>query len=271
MSGAVHNTLGDRPAAAPQVDARAEWQRIDFISDLHLSADTPRTFEAWAHYLRETPADAVFILGDLFEVWVGDDSRFEGFEAQCAEVLRAASVQHHLAFLVGNRDFLVGRDMLKACGVDPLADPTLLVAFDQRVLLTHGDELCLADTDYQTFREMVRSEAWQKRFLAQPLAVRRDYARQVRQQSEARKAGQQSAQEWADVDAPSAIAWLGAADASVMVHGHTHRPATQALDAAHQRHVLSDWDLDHAPHRAEVLRLSAAGFERLSLADALKR
>ncbi|MET0333491.1 MAG: UDP-2,3-diacylglucosamine diphosphatase [Rhizobacter sp.] len=255
----------------PRIDAHADWRRIDFISDLHLSADTPRTFEAWAGYMRETPADAVFILGDLFEVWVGDDSRFEGFEAHCAQVLREASTQRYVAFMAGNRDFLVGPDMLRACGVELLSDPSLLVAFGQRVLLTHGDELCLADTEYQTFRAMVRSDTWQSRFLAQPLDGRRGYARLVRQQSEANKKRQPSLQDWADVDFPAAITWLQAAQAPSMVHGHTHRPATQALDGTHQRHVLSDWELDHVPHRAEVMCLSATGFDRLSLADAVKR
>ena len=82
-----------------------DWQAIDFISDLHLAADTPRGFEAWSHYMRGTRADAVFILGDLFEVWVGDDARHEGFEAQCAEVMRQAAAVRTVAFMVGNRDF----------------------------------------------------------------------------------------------------------------------------------------------------------------------
>lgn len=256
-------------SAPPELHADAHWQRIDFISDLHLSADTPRTYEAWASYLRGTPADAVFILGDLFEVWVGDDSRFEGFEADCTKVLREAAAKRRLAFLVGNRDFLVGDALLADSGVTALADPTLLVAFDRRVVLTHGDALCLADTEYQKFRGMVRNPVWQQQFLAQPLEARREYARQVRQQSEARKKSQASPEEWADVDVPEALTWLRAASSTTMVHGHTHRPASQSLGEGCERHVLSDWELDHAPHRAEVLRLTRDGFERLPLAQAL--
>lgn len=263
--------MSDTVLAPPEFHADARWQRIDFISDLHLSADTPRTYEAWATYMRDTPADAVIMLGDLFEVWVGDDSRFEGFEADCAQVLRNASAKRSLAFLVGNRDFLVGPELLQDCGVTPLADPTLLSAFGLRVLLTHGDELCLADTDYQKFRAMVRSPAWQQQFLAQPLEARREYARQVRQQSEAKKKSQASPEEWADVDVPEALRWLRAASSTTMVHGHTHRPASQPLGDGCERHVLSDWELDHAPHRAEVLRLTREGFQRLSLAQALAR
>ena len=251
------------------VKAPADWRCIDFISDLHLAANTPLTFAAWARYLRNTPADAVFILGDLFEVWVGDDARFEGFEARCAEVLTAASQQRSLAFMVGNRDFLLGDSMLRACGVQALADPCVLSAFGERVLLTHGDALCLADTEYQKFRAMVRSSAWQDEFLSQPLGARRQFARDARQQSEARKRGLPSPADWADVDFPCAIEWLQQAGSTTLIHGHTHRPATESIGAACTRHVLSDWDLDQAPERAEVLRFSARGLARLSFHDAL--
>lgn len=263
--------MNDTLSAPPELHADAAWHRIDFISDLHLSADTPRTYAAWAGYLRETPADAVLMLGDLFEVWVGDDARFEGFEAECAAVLREASAKRYLAFMAGNRDFLVGDTMLQACGAHRLADPTLLAAFGQRVLLTHGDALCLADTEYQQFRAMVRSPVWQQQFLSQPLAARREYARQVRQQSEARKKTHASPEEWADADVPEALRWLESAASTTLLHGHTHRPASEPFGASAERHVLSDWELDHAPHRAEVLSLTAAGFQRLPLAQALAR
>src|SRR4051794_8771521 len=88
--------------------APAAWRAIDFISDLHLADDTPRGFEAWSAYMLGTSADAVFMLGDLFEVWVGDDARHDGFEARCADVLMRAAAQRHVAFMAGNRDFMVG-------------------------------------------------------------------------------------------------------------------------------------------------------------------
>lgn len=256
--------------APPEIHAAAGWRRIELISDLHLSLDTPRTFDAWVAYMRGTSADAVFILGDLFEVWVGDDARFDGFEASCAEVLREAASQRHVAFMAGNRDFLVGPELLQTCGVSPLPDPVVLTAFGQRWLLTHGDALCLADTEYLKFRAMVRGSAWQQAFLAQPLAARREYAREVRRQSEARKKDQSSPADWADVDFPRARALLHIAASQTMIHGHTHRPATELLGDGCTRHVLSDWDLDHPPLRAEVARLSAAGLERLTLAQSLK-
>ncbi len=244
-----------------------DWQAIDFISDLHLAADTPRGFEAWSLYMRSTRADAVFILGDLFEVWVGDDARFEGFEAQCAEVLREAASSRHVAFMVGNRDFLVGADMLSACHVSALADPTVVTAFCERLLLTHGDALCLADTGYQKFRAMVRSPAWQASVLARPLAERRALAREVRHESERRHGTMLP--EWLDLDLAASIEWMRTADASVLVHGHTHRPADQVLALGLTRHVLSDWDLDHAETpRADVLRWSRAGLRRIAPQDA---
>ncbi|MDE1950655.1 MAG: metallophosphoesterase, partial [Burkholderiales bacterium] len=122
--------------------APTEWRAIDFISDLHLSAALPRTFAAWAAHLRSTPADAVFILGDLFEVWIGDDSSGQAFEHSCVEALVDAASRRQLAFMAGNRDFLVGSEMLRESGMMGLPDPTLLDAWGHRVLLSHGDALC---------------------------------------------------------------------------------------------------------------------------------
>ena len=240
-----------------------DWQAIDFISDLHLAADTPRGFDAWASYMGATRADAVFVLGDLFEVWVGDDSRHEGFEARCAEVLSLTAAVRSVAFMVGNRDFLVGAEMLSACNVTALSDPTVVTAFGERLLLTHGDALCLADTDYQKFRAMVRSPAWQASVLARPLAERRALAREVRHESERRHGVMLP--EWLDLDLAASVEWMRAADAPVLVHGHTHRPADHVLRPGRTRHVLSDWDLDHArPPRAEVLRWTRDGLRRVA-------
>ena len=243
--------------------APSDWQVIDFISDLHLAADTPRGFDAWASYMRGTRADAVFILGDLFEVWVGDDARHEGFEARCAEVLTQTAALRCVAFMVGNRDFLVGTEVLSACNVTALCDPTVVTAFGERVLITHGDALCLADTDYQKFRAMVRSPEWQASVLARPLAERRALAREVRHESERRHGVMLP--EWLDLDLVASVEWMRAADAPVLVHGHTHRPADQVLEPGRTRHVLSDWELDHtAPSRAEVLRWTRDGLRRIA-------
>src|SRR6185369_792608 len=153
--------------------APAQWRAIDLLSDLHLAENTPRVFEAWAAHLRHTDADAVFILGDLFEVWIGDDMAERGFEARCAEVLSAAARRRTIAFMPGNRDFLVGDAMLAASGVARLADPTLVVAFGDRVVLSHGDALCIDDVGYQRYRAVVRRPAVQRAFAALPFAARR--------------------------------------------------------------------------------------------------
>lgn len=244
-----------------EVATPSDWRCIDFISDLHLAADTPLTYAAWRDYLLRTDADAVFILGDLFEAWVGDDSRFFGFEAQATAVLRDAAVRRPLAFMVGNRDFLLGAAMLEDCGVRALPDPCVVCAFDQRVLLTHGDAWCLADVEYQEIRRRVRDPAWQAQALAQPIDLRRQIAGNLRAQSERRAADHQGP--WADVDVSTALQALRAANAEVLVHGHTHRAGTNELAVGITRHVLSDWDLDHAS-RAEVLRWQHGTWRRLS-------
>lgn len=265
----------DDPLALPtfwEMQASAEWRTIDFISDLHLAEDTPQTFDAFASYLRQTRADAVFILGDLFEVWVGDDARHEGFEARCAEVLCEASTRCALGFMVGNRDFLVGADMLKACGVLALADPTVMLAFGERIMLTHGDALCIADVAYQRFRAVVRNPAWRRDFLVRPLAERRRLAREVRDESERRKLEQLAGRD-ADIDFATAVRWMHESGTTVLIHGHTHRPGTDGLAPGFLRHVLSDWDLDQTdgPPRAEVLRWTAGGLRRLPLAQVAER
>lgn len=244
--------------------APSHWRTVDFLSDLHLQASEPDTLAAWHHYLQTTPADALFILGDLFEVWVGDDALDDpcSFESQACALLQAASRLRALFFLHGNRDFLIGPGFARHTGTTLLHDPTVLVWQGQRLLLSHGDALCLDDVDYQRFRVQARSVQWQEHFLAQPLAQRRAQARGIRAESEARK---QSGAVYADVDGPAAIAWLQAARATTLVHGHTHRPAEHALVPGLARVVLSDWDAAAHPPRADVLRLTPQGLERVAI------
>jgi len=246
------------PPRFAELSAPPHWQVVDFISDLHLQAGEPATLQAWGHYMAHTRADAVFILGDLFEVWVGDDGldagdAEAGFEQQCAAILRQTSARRAVYFMHGNRDFLLGAGFARACGIQLLSDPTTLVFGGQRWLLTHGDALCLDDTDYLRFRDEVRSTAWQQAFLARPLAERRAIAQGLRAQSEARK---RSGLAYADVDADLASAWLRTAAAAQLIHGHTHRPADHTLAHGQHRRVLSDWDAAASPPRTEVLRLS---------------
>jgi UDP-2,3-diacylglucosamine hydrolase len=250
------------PPAATEWLAPDSWQTIDFISDLHLSAALPRTFDAWAAYLLATPADAVVVLGDLFEFWPGSDASALDFEGRCLQVLRQAAERQHVSVMVGNRDFLLAPDLLQGLGVHPLSDPTLLRAWNSTLLLTHGDALCLSDVAYQQFRKWVRDPLVQADFLSRPLQERVTMGAKVRHASEAGRS-QPPPGGWPDLDTDAAIAWLQANASTTMVHGHTHRPGESMLAPGYVRHVLSDWNLDDAPSRAEVLRWHPTGFERL--------
>lgn len=254
---------GLTPSAWQVLAAPNDWRSIDFIADLHLQASEVATFSAFQKYLASSPVDALFILGDLFEVWVGDDvasvppGQAPGFEAQCQQLLGAVSRRIPVFFIHGNRDFLLGEVFASRCGMTLLSDPTVLVFDEQKWLLSHGDALCLDDTDYQQFRVQVRTPAWQSAFLAKPLSERQTIARSLRTQSESRKT---SGTAYADVDTPAALRWLDAAQASTLIHGHTHHPANHLLSLPGQppkhRLVLSDWDAGATPARVEVLRLS---------------
>lgn len=242
--------------------APVQWQQVDLLSDLHLGPDTPATTARLERHLAETPAQAVLLLGDIFEVWVGDDARHEPFEAGVVRLLREASQRLALFFMPGNRDFLVGPDLLADAGMTALPDPTVLAAFGQRWLLVHGDAQCLDDQAYQAFRRQVRSPAWQVQVLAQPLAARQALGRQMREGSRAAQAAQLMT---TDLDADACRTLLAEAGATTMIHGHTHRPAEHDLGAGLKRVVLSDWDLEASPPRGDVIRLSAAGLQRLPL------
>jgi UDP-2,3-diacylglucosamine hydrolase len=179
----------------------------------------------------------------------------------------------------GNRDFLTGAQFDALCGTTTLADPTVLDCDGQRILLSHGDALCLDDVDYQRFRAMARSPAWQAGFLAQPLQLRREQARGMRQESESRKresgesGGQGAAMPtYADLDTEATRGWLQSAHAATLIHGHTHRPADHDLGDGLRRIVLSDWDLAAPVPRAEVLRWERGlGLRRLPLPEALEQ
>lgn len=246
--------------------APAQWRTVEFLSDLHLQASEPTTFASFQRYLSSTGADALFLMGDLFEVWVGDDACNEAgsFEAEVAQLLSAAAKNRPVHVMHGNRDFLLGPAFLKRTGLVGLSDPALLVFGKQRIVLSHGDLLCLDDVDYQRFRLQARSSAWQTAFLALPLTERRAQARAMRVQSEAHG---RAAQQQFDVDGPAAVAWLTRAGAHTLIHGHTHRPAEHLLAPGLRRVVLSDWDSAATPPRGDVLRLSSRGLERHQLAS----
>lgn len=221
--------------------------------------------------MQTTRADALFILGDLFDVWIGDDvingggdgvmtgsERVPDFEARCVQILKATSRRLDIFLMHGNRDFLLGNAFANASGLSLLEDPSVLDFGKQRWLLSHGDALCLADVDYQRFRSQVRNAQWQQKFLLQPLIERQRMAQRLRQQSELHKSNM-ACHGWAffDLDTQLSCDWLRHAQASTLLHGHTHQPADHDLAPGLRRLVLSDWDASATPPRAEVLRLNA--------------
>lgn len=239
-----------------ELHAPPHWHSVDLISDLHLQLQEPETFRAWQGYLERTSAQAVFMLGDIFEVWVGDDAAAQthSFEAQCAASIRAAAQRTSVFLMHGNRDFLMGSAFASSCNATLLPDPTTLVFGEERTLLTHGDALCLDDVAYQQFRTQVRSDAWKRNFLSKPLEERQAIARDLRKQS--MQAQGQRRGTHVDVDTAATRALILDQQAGRIVHGHTHRPAEHVLDGGVIRWVLTDWDLAATPPRAQVLRLS---------------
>lgn len=248
-----------------ELTAGPDWQAVDFISDLHLHVSQPDTFDVWQHYMQTTPVDAVFILGDLFEVWVGDDVvQQRGFEYECAQVIAQTAARKPVFFMHGNRDFLVGHSLMGACNAKLLADPCVLNFLGSRWLLSHGDELCIDDVAYMQFRLQVRNPFWQKTFLAKPLAERQTIARSLRQQSDAVKI---SSAGYADLDTSLTQQWLQSTNACTLIHGHTHKPQTHDLGGGVRRVVLSDWDMQAVPPRAQSMRLSSIGLQRIDLTN----
>jgi UDP-2,3-diacylglucosamine hydrolase len=239
---------------------------VSFISDLHLQARSPHTAQRWFDWLAQRPPGPLVILGDLFEAWVGDDvltSPTADFEREGVHRLRQAAAQSPLAWVCGNRDFLVGAQVQREVGWTVLTDPATVHTPFGRCVVSHGDAWCVDDVDYQAFRQQVRAPEWQAQFLAQPLTKRLALAQGMREQSQRLQAQRQV---HADVDFELACQSLRARRAQHLVHGHTHRPRDEALAPGFWRHVLSDWDLDDAKNpRAQVLHWSASGFHREDL------
>lgn len=187
------------------------------------------------------------------------------FLLQCTRALQQASRRLALHIMAGNRDFLMGEHCMAACGATALQDPCVLAFGGQRWLLTHGDALCTDDLPYQQFRATVRSTEWQTAFLARPLDERLAIARDIRSTSERSKQRQTT---YADLDPASCLQWMHTHQTRRMIHGHTHRPAIHELEPGVTRTVLSDWDMDAATPRGDILRLrqdanGALGVERL--------
>lgn len=241
-----------------------------FISDLHLSAEHPHSLAAFQRFIAAIApqacpepsrrAEALYILGDLFEYWAGDDDLHEPFHQQIIGTLRSLSAKNTRIFLMcGNRDLLMGEVLAHACGATLLADPTLVDLYGTPTLLCHGDTLCTDDIEYQKFRKRVHSADFQSEFLASPLAARKAYIEQLRKHSHTEKQSKDSA--IMDVNADAVACLLRKYHYPRLIHGHTHRPDRHehVLDGhLCERWVLGDWDT-----AADAICVDADGIRRV--------
>ncbi|GAB2495095.1 UDP-2,3-diacylglucosamine diphosphatase [Arenimonas alkanexedens] len=236
-----------------------------FVSDLHLDQARPAITRLFLDFLagEARQAEALYVLGDLFEAWVGDDDPGEPGASVCAG-LRALAESGVPVFLMrGNRDFLFGPDIAARCSATLLPDPCLVDLQGQPTLLMHGDLLCSDDVAYQAFRRQVRDPNWQAQFLAQPLAARQAFAAKAREASVEHQAGVSRA--ITDTHPATVAAVMSQYGVTRLIHGHTHRPAVHSLTVGERtatRVVLGDWY-----EQGSVLRVSADGMQLLAFAS----
>lgn len=237
-----------------------------FISDLHLQAEMPATTAAFLSFLKQHAryAQQLYLLGDIFEYWAGDDDIASPFVQRIVRALKGVSdAGVELFWIAGNRDFLVGKEFAAATKATILADPHILDYGGQRYLISHGDQLCTDDLAYQQFRAQVRQPEWQAAFLARPLEERKAMIANMRLQS---KLHQQQATVITDVNQQAVDQFFTDHQAHILIHGHTHRPALHRKKGT-CRYVLSDWDQDlnqdrnqqSAPLRGDWIALLADG------------
>jgi UDP-2,3-diacylglucosamine hydrolase len=212
-----------------------------FISDCHLDASRPEVTTTLANFLETRAATAryLYILGDLFEVWLGDDDPAPEHQ-HVIGLLRQLGKNTDVFFMPGNRDFLLGKSFADATNITLLDEPHLLLLDNTRVVLVHGDILCTDDHDYQAFRSMVRVPEWQSTFRAKSLAERQQIAAQMRSYSVDAMA--QKSMQIMDVNSAAVQNCFRENEASTIIHGHTHRPAVHTYDSNLSRIVLGDWD-----------------------------
>ena len=228
-----------------------------FVSDLHLDAVRPAITALFLDFLagEARGAEALYILGDLFEAWVGDDDPGEPGASVCAALKALAASGVPVFLMRGNRDFLYDQAMAERCGAQLLPDPCVVSLHGRPTLLMHGDLLCSDDVAYQAFRRQVRDPAWQAHFLAQPLAARQAFAAQARAASKQHQAG--VSETITDVTPATVESTMATYGVDRLIHGHTHRPAIHALQVGGRsaiRVVLGDWY-----DQGSVLRLDADG------------
>lgn len=215
-----------------------------FISDLHLEESRPDITRAFLAFVEEKTMniDALYILGDFFEAWIGDDERTELQETVANALSKVRASGTAIYFMHGNRDFLIGPDYCQRAGATLLDDPSVVDLYGTPYLLMHGDSLCTADVEYQKFRANMRDPKWQQMMLQRPLEDRKQMARQLREISMAKNKGKEES--IMDVTPEEVVRELETHDVQQMIHGHTHRPAEHDLTAngaPAKRIVLGDW------------------------------
>ncbi|HNP37299.1 MAG TPA: UDP-2,3-diacylglucosamine diphosphatase [Woeseiaceae bacterium] len=229
-----------------------------FISDLHLDSERPEIGSQFLDFLggEAREAEALYILGDLFDSWVGDDDPNPHFADMKRAITAFTASGVPAYFMHGNRDFMIGSEFADETGVHLLPDPTMVDLYGSKVLLAHGDALCTDDIEYQQVRAMVRNPDWQRMILGKPLAERLALAADVRAKSQLRNAGLPEA--IMDVNQAAVEQLMSEHAVTLLLHGHTHRPAVHDFklgDKDAQRIVLGDW-FDHG----SVVRWNANGY-----------
>lgn len=234
-----------------------------FVSDVHLHESLPATTAAFERFLQDVAPQArqLFLLGDIFEYWAGDDDIDTAYNRRIVDGIRAVSdAGVAVSWISGNRDFLVGHGFADRAGFTLLPDPYVATIADRLFVLTHGDLLCTDDVDYQRFRSMVRQKAWQDQFLGKSLAERKSIIAGMRAQSMASQATKQEA--IMDVNNEAVTALFESSHAPVMIHGHTHRPDRhehQLSGSKVRRYVLPDWDCDDTSPRGGWIAITGDG------------
>lgn len=224
-----------------------------FISDIHLHADSATQANLLLDFLHKTgpTADAIYILGDLFAVWLGDDLENTYSQKLIAALQELRTRNVAVYFMRGNRDFLIGNDFCQASGCTLLNDPCTIKLYDTEVLLTHGDLLCTLDHKYQRFRKLVQNPIVKTLFLCLPINLRTRLGMWVK--SKANRAQQNPIAY--DVEQTTVDAWFNKFNVPMMIHGHTHRPAIHKVNGT-TRIVLGDWNT----HNAKILAMDAQGY-----------
>ena len=230
-----------------------------FISDLHLTGDRPDIITIFRDFLHDeaTQAEALYILGDLFEVWIGDDAIPVDMQPVISDIASLTTNGVPVFVMVGNRDFLIGKEFENMSGCTLLDDPTRIDLYGTPTLLMHGDTLCTDDVDYQEFRNMVRDPVWQTDFLGKPVEERLAISNHARQESVERT--KEKPEDIMDVNPQAVEKTFRQHEILQIIHGHTHRPAVHELiidDKATKRIVLGDWY-----NQESLLKVDADGYQ----------